>query len=251
MSFSSLLCHNQNIINSGFHVTMVFNQAKGIDKQKNKQKLIARNLSALLQKHHLNANQLANILGIPMMTVRRLISGETEDPRISTLKIIADYFQVSIDFLILEDQEDVIIANKKIKSFLLPKITWEKLPQFNSIEGMNLTDWKEWQSLSLNESDTISKKSFVIESRPSMCPRYPKGTLFVIEPNASPTDGDIVLVNIKENNEFTLRELIIDPPNWKLTSLIEDSAAINFSSTLHEIIGVSLITMLYNTKLGK
>ena len=128
---------------------------------------------------------------------------------------------------------------------------WEKLPQFNSIEGMNLTDWKEWQSLSLNESDTISKKSFVIESRPSMCPRYPKGTLFVIEPNASPTDGDIVLVNIKENNEFTLRELIIDPPNWKLTSLIEDSAAINFSSTLHEIIGVSLITMLYNTKLGK
>ena len=116
MSFSSLLCHNQNIINSGFHVTMVFNQAKGIDKQKNKQKLIARNLSALLQKHHLNANQLANILGIPMMTVRRLISGETEDPRISTLKIIADYFQVSIDFLILEDQEDVIIAMGKVTS---------------------------------------------------------------------------------------------------------------------------------------
>lgn len=229
---------------------MGLNQTKENVRQYGDQKLIAENISALLKKNNLNANQLAQILGIPMMTIRRIMSGETEDPRISTLKMIADHFNVSIDLLIGDDQKSVLAPSKKIKSYLVPKISWEDLSEFNNDEDIDLNDWSAWQSLSLNENDSVSKKTFALESRPSMYPRFPKGTIFIIDPNAKPTDGDIVLIRLKENNEFTLRELIIDLPNWRLSPLVIDSDSINFNSEYHEIVGVSLITMLYNAKLN-
>jgi len=229
---------------------MGLNQTKENIRQYGDQKLIAENISALLKQNNLNANQLAQILGVPMMTIRRIMSGETEDPRISTLKMIADHFHVSIDLLIGDVPKSVLTPSKKSKSYLVPKITWEDLSKFNNDEEFDLSTWSAWQSLSLNENDSLSKKTFALESRPSMYPRFPKGTLFIIDPNAKPTDGDIVLIRLKENEEFTLRELIIDPPNWRLSPLVMDSNLINFNSESHEIIGVSLITMLYNAKLS-
>jgi transcriptional regulator with XRE-family HTH domain len=94
------------------------------NQQRDLQKL-AENLGALLKSHHLNPNQLAQVLGIPMMTIRRLLLGETTDPRISTLKLIADYFKVSIDFLIEGDEQS--ISNSRIKSKLhfVPKLSWD------------------------------------------------------------------------------------------------------------------------------
>ena len=227
---------------------MGLDQARESAKEYNEQKLIAENVSALLKKNNLTANQLAQILGIPRMTVSRLISGVTEDPRISTLKIIADYFNISIDLLIRENQKNTLVPSKKVRSYSVPKITWEVLSTLDNIGEINLESWSDWQSISLNDNDSISKKTFAIESRPSMYPRFPKGTLFIIDPTVKPTDGDIALIRLKENNEFTLRELIIDPPNWRLSPLVTYSETINFSSDSHEIIGVSLITMLYNTK---
>jgi transcriptional regulator with XRE-family HTH domain len=230
----------------GTCLVMRFNQVKEYDDQK----LIAENLSALLKQHNLNANQLAQLLGIPMMTIRRLMSGETGDPRISTLKMIAEYFNVSIDLLIGAEQKNILLPSKKIKSYLIPKISWETLSKFVSVEDVDLKDWAEWHTLSLNDNYSISKKTFALESRPSMYPRFPKGTIFIIDQNTKPADGDIVLIWLKENNEFTLRELIIDPPNWRLSPLVTDSDTINFSADSHEIIGVSLVTMLYNAKLS-
>ena len=229
---------------------MRLNQTKENEEQDNNQQLIAENLSALLQQHHLNANQLAQRIGIPMMTVRRLLSGETADPRISTLKIIADYFNISVDLLIGDAPKNILVSSKQMRSYLIPKFNWDILSKLNNVAELGLDDWEDWQSISLNNNDLISKKTFALESRPSMYPRFPKGTIFIIDPGTTPTDGDIVLIKLKENNEFTLRELIVDPPYWRLSPLVTDSNTINFSNDEHEIIGVSLLTMLYNPKLN-
>ena len=229
---------------------MRFQHTKNIEDQFSNQHLISKNLSALLRQNNLNANQLAQLIGIPMMTVRRLVSGETEDPRISTLKIIADYFNIPVDLIISGDPRNIIAASKKIKSYSVPKVTWEMLPKLNDLEKLGFNDWNDWQSFSLNDNDRIGNSSFALESRPSMYPRFPKGTIFIIDPDTTPTDGDIVLIKIKENTEFTLKELIIDPPDWRLSSLITDSNLIYFSIDKYEISGVSLLSILYNPKLN-
>lgn len=85
---------------------MSFNQFTEDADQHTKDMKIASNLAELLKKRCIKKNQLAHHVGIPVMTIRRLLSGETGDPRISTLKCIADYFEVSVDVLIgnIEDE---------------------------------------------------------------------------------------------------------------------------------------------------
>jgi transcriptional regulator with XRE-family HTH domain len=208
---------------------------------------LATNLCQLLKSHHLNAGQLAQALEIPMMTIRRLMSGETTDPRISTLKLIADYFKISIDALTGENKMTMASLNKA-KPYFVPLIDWETAEKINTVHELDLNKWGEWQSVSLDEQDTLSENAFALASRPSMYTRFPQGTLFIVEPNATPTDGDIVLVRIKKNNELTLRELSIDSPDWRLNPVISGSTILQYSKHDHDFTGVILLTLFYNRK---
>lgn len=213
----------------------------------NLQKL-AENLQLLLKNNDLNANQLGQILDVPMMTIRRLLSGETTDPRISTLKQIADYFKVSVDSLIVGNPKDLIKNLNKTKPLFVPKLDWDIVEKISSIDELDLSKWQEWQSISLKENDSISSHAFALESRPSMYPRFPHGTIFIIDPDITPKDGDIVLIKLRENDELTLRELIIDPPEWQLHPIVAGSSALPYSKEHHEVVGVNLLTVLYNRK---
>lgn len=214
----------------------------------NKNQNLAKNLSVLIKANGLNANQLAQILGIPMMTIRRLLSGETTDPRISTLKLIADYFGVSIDSLIEKTNLAAPSNFGKTRPFFVPKLNWETASKISSFSEINLAAWKEWQSISLGEKEKISLNAFALESRPSMFPRFPQGTLFIFDSEAIPKDGDIVLIKLKKNNELTLRELIIDPPEWQLHSVVAGSNILHYSENEHKIMGINILTMLFNRK---
>lgn len=226
-----------------------FSQTKD-SKRVREPKLIAHNLSALLKKNNLSANQLAHSLGLPLMTIRRLLSGATEDPRISTLQCIAQYFNVSLDFFVGNLTEGILASPKQVKSYLVPQFTWDNLSQLY-VDNFSLKHCKQWQSLSLTQNTILSKRAFALESRPSMYPRFPKGTIFIIDPSVEPEDSDNVLIRFKDSNEFTLRELIIDPPDWRLFPLINDSNPIILNKAEHEICGVCMLTLLYNPKLDK
>lgn len=209
---------------------------------------LSHNLSTLLKKHNLSANRLANILNIPLMTIRRLLSGETADPRISTLQLIAQYFDISIDFLMGEDNPINAPFLKRHTPFYVPKLSWEIAKKINHIHELDLSQWKEWQAVSSIEPHALGKNTFALESRPFMYPRFPQGAIFIIDPNIEPSDGDIVLVKIKENNELTLRDLIIDPPEWQLHPVVAGSSVLHYTKERHQIVGVSVLTILYNRK---
>jgi len=219
-----------------------------VDITNNESQKIANNLKNLLNSHHMTVNQLAQELSIPMMTVRRLILGETKDPRVSTLKLIADYFKVSVDSL-LEEQIPMFRRNLTHSSHHhIPIINWHLAEKIESIHELDLKNWNAWQAVPPGIENTLSENTFALESRPSMYPRFPHDTIFIIDPDASPIDGDFVLVKIKENNELTLRELTIDPPDWLLHSVVSDSKTLQYVKNLHKIVGVNILTMLYNRK---
>lgn len=221
---------------------------KKIDNYSNENKNIqnlAKNLSTLLKFHKLNVSQLGQVLSLPIMTIRRLLSGETTDPRISTLKLIANHFEISLDSLIGENNLGCL--KHKNKPNLIPKIDWTTLEKISTIKELDLNKWLEWQAVSLKEKEVIGDQAFAIESRPSMYPRFPHGTIFIFDPSLTPKDGDIVLIKLK-NNELTLRKLVIDPPEWQLHPIISGSQILHYSKKDHRIIGINLLTMLYNRK---
>ena len=159
---------------------------------------LAHNLQALLKKHNINANQLAHILNIPMMTVWRLSTGETRDPRISTLQIIANYFGVSVDALMASSDKVIINPLGYAMSHTVPLLDWDTVGRISTIHDLDLSIWETWQSVCMKSGDQISKDAFAIESKPYMYSIYPKGTFFAIDPNIKSIDGDMMLIKIKE-----------------------------------------------------
>lgn len=208
---------------------------------------LAENLKFLLKKKNITECDLARALDLTSMTVRRLLSGETNDPRILTLKMIADYFEVTLDALMGD------ITNNAFESFeskprFLPVLDWVTAEKIKRIKELNLSNWKNWQPISLNSKEALSDDAFILESKPSMYPRFSKGTIFVIDPVVKPTDGDFVLIRMRDNNELTLRELIIDAPTWHLQSLSAGGGTIDFDAKKHTLAGTVYLTMFYNRK---
>ena len=61
---------------------------------------LATVLSHLMSKNGLTSSELARKTGIAQPVIYRLMSGNTENPQILTLRPIADYFGISIDQLL-------------------------------------------------------------------------------------------------------------------------------------------------------
>jgi len=210
-------------------------------------KVLSENLTKLIEVHNTSVSALAAKLGLPFLTIRRLITGDTTDPRISTLRLIADYFGVTVDSLINHGQGTPTLATQNSPKFV-PVLDWQTAQDMKSISDINLTEWKTWQPLFVGKEYSLSEKLFALESRHSMQPRFPRGTLFIIDQKASTADGDIVLIRLKESGGITMRELIIDAPQWRLLPLSQGTQETIYNSNQHEIIGTVVLTMLYAKK---
>lgn len=209
---------------------------------------LAKNLCLILNCRQISEAELAQAVDLPLMTIRRLVSGETCDPRISTLKLISNYLNVSLDALLEGvDEHDTAYSQANRPQFV-PILDWKTASEVNSINELDLSTWGNWQPITLKGQHVCSKTAFVLESRTSMSPRYPRGTVFVIDPEIEAQDGDIVLFKTKKNRELSLRELVIDPPEWKLLPIIPDSHPIVFSVKEYKIIGIVLLTVLQTRK---
>ncbi|STX84893.1 peptidase, S24 family [Legionella donaldsonii] len=207
--------------------------------------LIAHNLRALMKLRGVTEAEIARSLNTSVMTVRRVISGETEDPRISTLKQIADYFGVSIDYLMEENNQlPIKVMEKNIPTFV-PILDWNKVGAMNSISEMDFSNWEDWYPCFNRQ---INRECFALESRPSMQSRFPIGTLFIVNPSESPIDGDLVLIKIKNTNEVFLREVVIEYPKWILQPIISDSDIIFYDDQIHTIVGVIILTVFHARK---
>lgn len=213
----------------------------------NPRQCLAVNLRTLMRHHGIGINRLAQDLSLPIMTIRRLISGETEDPRIHTLKLFADYFEVSIDTLIHQCL-DCRSQTLKTKPQHVPILDWEMVERARDIRTLDLTDWERWQAISRKLDNKLGDHTFALESRPAMYPRYPKNTLFIIDPDVEPIDGDTVLVRL-DNGEIVLRELLIDSTQKQLRSLDTEQTLLALKPDKHTILGVDVLTIFFKRKL--
>ncbi len=57
---------------------------------------VAKNLEWLIAKFNTNPNALSGDTKVPQPTIFRILNSESQDPRTSTLKKLADFFKVSV-----------------------------------------------------------------------------------------------------------------------------------------------------------
>lgn len=176
-------------------------------------------IKRLLIKNNLSAAELARRINLPQPTVHRLLVGKTEDPKLSTLNLIADYFAISLDQLLsnipLDDNDKTNIV-----ALSIPILSWTQvLEGLDSRKKLTSNNWNDWCVLDIQ----ASKNSFALRSKPSMEPTFPTDSIIVIDPDVTPQDGNYVVAHYQNTTEATLREIALDGPRRELCTLAENS----------------------------
>lgn len=210
-------------------------------------KQIATNIQRLMKHRQMSECDLARSLKIPPMTVRRIVSGETLDPRISTLSLFADFFGVTLDALVRVPSDHYGLVHVQHQPIFVPVFDWEQVEEKHFFEKLDYMKWESWHPISSSGIDKLSDKCFAIRAKLTMQPRFPAGTMLVVDPDVTPLDGDLVLIRILES-QISLRELVIDPPNNVLYSVMAGSEPIMLDLIKHTIIGVVVLTLMYPRK---
>ncbi|MCL9782145.1 helix-turn-helix domain-containing protein [Vibrio sp. S4M6] len=173
------------------------------------------NIRRLMQNNDVSEAKLSRYTGIPQSTLHKLLTGETLDPRISTLQSLASHFHVTVDELI--DKKEKV----QPKTQAIPIISWS-----DSIHNLSML----WKNISVESYERwvvvepTSELSFALLSKPSMEPRFPKETVFIVNPEVEAIDGDIIVVHYPDTQEATLRVLSIDGPNRLLLPINTNSS---------------------------
>jgi len=195
-------------------------------------------IKKLLASKQINASGLAREIHLPQPTIHRLLTGKTEDPKLSTLTLIADYFSITLDQL-LGNTKTILGANKPPQS--IPIISWQEAAHIeNTLANQH---HKKWLSIADMQ---ISASSFGLISKKSMEPMFHAGSSLIVDTQAIQCDGDIVIVHYANTSEATLRKIVLDGPTQEVHSLFNNSVCDKLTKNI-KIIGV-VTQMRYSFK---
>ena len=203
-----------------------------------------KNLSFLMKKNQINTSQLSKKTDIALMTLQRIVTGETSDPKLSLLIKIANFFNVGLESLLYKDVSNLENQDSNFITKNVPVFSFDDLAKGIDIKQITTENWKKWQTIMCESSVKDNNSLFALESLPSFSPRFRQGNLIVLDPSLKPRDHDIVLVKFKDTEEYTLRDLKVDPPNWQLHPIIPGSEIIKFSNDKHEVAGTMAMVIV-------
>lgn len=197
---------------------------------------LAENLKRFMDNRRLNEAELARQTNIPQPTLHKILSGKTIDPRASTLKLLANFFSVSLDDLFSGNLSQ---TNNMHHMQKLPILSWTAcLDAKNVIATINEENWDKWI---INEF--IAATAFALPGKATMEPRFARDTIFLIDPEATPTCSDLVILKFPNCFEATMREFICDGPMVILQPLCPSRQSDKLTPEI-QILGVVVKTIL-------
>lgn len=197
-------------------------------------------LQHLLDHVDLSANGLAKILNVPTPTVYRLTTGEVQDPRISTLTMLADYFGITIEQLLGRKNLDAHFYAKNAVKYSRPTSSIPLLTLHETYSYQKYlkepTQWFRWKSY-VDDEKNDNLFSVIIKNN-LYEPLFSQDVIIVIDPTIHPENGDYVLINFKGDNISVFKRYLSEGRNKYLAALNIDGANIKFDSNETTIIGV-------------
>lgn len=169
-------------------------------------------LNRLLSEQNLRVSELARRIELPQPTVQRIAAGVCENPHISSLKPIAEYFSITIDQL--KGLEPIPRFDKLSK---LPLITWAEA-----------TYWNKKYETGTNEyvmADVkVSNYAYGLKVFDgAMDPIFPRETILIVDPAVIPKDRSYVIALNKSADIPVFRQLIVNGPDRFLKPLSPDT----------------------------
>ena len=136
-----------------------------------------------------------------------------------SLAKLAKYFNTSIDYILYGTEFE---GNLITKMRRVPVISWVQAGQFTECKAAEVfSEVDKWVETSLRIGDS----SFALEvkgdsmTNPNGLPTIPEGATVIVDPDAEPLNGKIVVARLDGTNEATIKKLVIDGPQKFLVPL--------------------------------
>lgn len=140
-------------------------------------------------------------------------------PSGESLAKLAKYFNTSIDYILYSTEFE---GNLITKMRRIPVISWVQAGQFTECKAAEVfSEVDKWVETSLRIGDS----SFALEvkgdsmTNPNGLPTIPEGATVIVDPDAAPIHGKIVVARLDGTNEATVKKLVIDGPQKFLVPL--------------------------------
>jgi SOS-response transcriptional repressor LexA len=189
---------------------------------------LSTNLKTLMAEFPgLSVSKLAELTGLGQPVVHRICSGETDNPKVATLSLIANFFRESISALI----GDVPLSVNRIRGSYslnlgpyqnIPILPWKEVVKWCQ-SGMSAV---QSHVLTLLTNVDVGQKGYaVVVTDTTMEPRFPEGTRLLINSDLKPRNRDFVVVHIEGEELPHFKQLLIDGKNYYLKPFNPDFRA--------------------------
>ena len=195
---------------------------------------ISRKIRFLMDKSGLNVHELSTKIEIPQPTLHRLINGDTENPKVTLLCKIADFFNVDIEYFLNES-----MGLPDGHTLFAPLLDWSQVASY-----YNKTFAKDANTKSISVSYNTDNLIFALKQNiKSLSTIFPLDSILIIEVRKDIKDGDYVLYFPSPDSSPIIRECISEGEDLYLSSHVEGLKKINLNDS--KVIGC-VIQMLLN-----
>ncbi len=200
----------------------------------------------------ITVTELARQTGVGQPVIHRMASGETDNPKVGSLSPIAKFFNINISQL---------IGDEPLPSGRLPG---SHNPYYRSWKKIPLLSWEQaavWPERTIPSDITsyvftdaiISEKAFAVSMEDStMLPRYPEGSVLIIEPTIKPRNNDFAALVANNETKMQFKQILFDGDDLYLKPLNSDFQVHNIGSN-YQILGtmVQSMTECYQDRTAK
>lgn len=166
---------------------------------------ISEKINLLLKQEGISGMELARKLQMPPSTIKKIRSKEITNPTIATLAQIANYFSVTIEYLLSKSTPYSESQDFVQPALNLPMINWRKIAIQN-------------KSLSINNEQNELANNFALTIEPSKYKIFPLGGTLIIDPNTVANHLDYVIVK-RNGYKISIKQFIIEKSEYFLKSI--------------------------------
>lgn len=179
-------------------------------------------INTLLFERKMRPAALARETGLPATTIHRLVTGKSTRPYKNSLIPIAEYFSLSVEQLIGEEElpdnywrDESMGLSKKEQIKQIPIISWSDADNFHHID-------KKAQQCIVSSGSMSDSCFALIMLDHSMEPLFPKRAALIFDPTRQALDRSFILVKLNNLETPMFRQLLIDGEHKYLKPLNPD-----------------------------